>query len=180
MPDHYVIFTAAIIPASANSFIELLLQQRVAGTTRLIIGMNCQGGNVASGMGIYNAIKAMPYEVVMHNIGNVDSIAVAIFMAGTQRYANSNTTFMFHSIGYDTTNMRLEARNLREYSDAVRAENKRIASLIAAQSTLSMTRATKLFVDQRTHDTTWGLKNGLISEVRDFAVPAGENAQLFS
>ena len=36
---------------------------------------------------VYNAMIAMPYPIITHNIGNVDSIANVIFLAGGTRYA---------------------------------------------------------------------------------------------
>jgi len=73
--ERYVIFTAEITPVSANNFISFLLGQIAAGTERLVIGMNCPGGNVNAGIGLYTVMRGMPYEIVAHNIGNVDSIA---------------------------------------------------------------------------------------------------------
>jgi ATP-dependent protease ClpP protease subunit len=57
---------------------------------------------VVAGITMFNVLLAMPYEIVTHNIGNVDSIAVALFLAGKRRLSNANATFMFHGVGFDS------------------------------------------------------------------------------
>jgi ATP-dependent protease ClpP protease subunit len=44
-------------------------------TDKVTIAINSGGGEVVHGIAIYNAIRAMPYPIVTHNVGNVDSIA---------------------------------------------------------------------------------------------------------
>lgn len=100
MTERHVVFAAEITPAAANNFTNFLLAQGQAGTTRLVLAMNSPGGNVVAGMAIYNTLLAMPFEIVTHNIGNVDSIANVIFLAGKERFACGPSTFMFHGIGF--------------------------------------------------------------------------------
>ena len=38
-----------------------------------------------SGMTLYNTLRAMPFELITHNVGNVDSIGNAVFLAGDLR-----------------------------------------------------------------------------------------------
>lgn len=181
MPDTYVIFSAEVNAASANNFINFLTAQAAAGTTRLIMAMNCQGGQVVAGVAIYNAMMAMPYDIVTHNIGNVDSIANAIFLAGGERYACPTATFMFHSVGFTAAHgLRLEEANLKAFLDSIIADNKRVAALIAGRTNLSAGVSRSLFRQQRTRDATWARNNGLIADIRDFTYPAGGNVQMFT
>jgi hypothetical protein len=90
--------------------------------------MNCPGGNVVSGIAVYNAMIAMPYPIVTHNIGDVDSIANVIFLGGNERYACPGSTFIFHGVGFSgNANERLEEINLRAKLDSILADHKRIA-----------------------------------------------------
>lgn len=182
MPDVRAIFTAEVNATSANNFANFLLANAAAGTTRLILGINSPGGNVVAGIAIYNVMMAMPYEIVTHNIGNVDSIANAMFLAGRERYACAPATFMFHSVGFNgVQGYRFEEKNLREHLDSVIADNKRIAALISARTRLTVPKAMRLFKEQRTRDAAWASENGFIAEIRDFVVPAGAgNVQMIS
>ena len=54
-----------------------------------------------NGMNLYNVMRAMPFKLITHNVGNVDSIGNAIFLAGVARYACPHSTFMFHGVGFN-------------------------------------------------------------------------------
>ena len=51
------------------------------------------GGAVGAGIVLYNFLKALPVEIVMHNTGSVDSIGTVIFLAGAKRYAAVHSSF---------------------------------------------------------------------------------------
>jgi ATP-dependent protease ClpP protease subunit len=63
--------------------------------------LSTPGGNTREGLNLYNTFKGMPFELTTHNVGNVDSIGNAVFLAGSKRYATSSATFMFHGVGFD-------------------------------------------------------------------------------
>ncbi len=42
--------------------------------------------------------EGVPYKLITHNVGNVDSIGNVIFLAAEERYACSTSTFMFHGV----------------------------------------------------------------------------------
>src|SRR5579875_1488936 len=54
------------------------------------------GGYVADGIYLYNHIRGLPINVVIHNTGSVSSIAVAVFVAGAERYCSPHAMFMIH------------------------------------------------------------------------------------
>jgi ATP-dependent protease ClpP protease subunit len=58
----------------------------------------------------------------MHNIGNVDSIGNAIFLAAdaNDRFVCPHSTFMFHGVGADFAGgMRFEEKNGREILESL-------------------------------------------------------------
>ena len=60
---------------------------------RVYLLLSTPGGSVMNGMNLYNVLKGMPFELITHNVGNVDSIGNVIFLAGEKRYATANATF---------------------------------------------------------------------------------------
>jgi len=176
MADHYVFFGAEINPASANNFIALLLQLIPHAPDCVVIAMNSSGGGVVPGIAMYNQMLAMPYPIVTHNVGNVDSIATAVFVGGRDRYACPASTFMFHGVGFaGNANERLEENNLTAKLDTVIADHRRISGIFAArtQTRLSVKASMNLFKEQRTKNAQWALDNGIITAIRDFTLPAG-------
>jgi ATP-dependent protease ClpP protease subunit len=43
------------------------------------------GGQVNAGITLYNFLRSLPVEIVMHNNGSIDSIANVIFLAASKR-----------------------------------------------------------------------------------------------
>ena len=79
----------------------------------------------------------MPFRLIVHNIGNVDSIGNAVFLAGVERYACASSTFMFHGVGFDTKAARFEEKMLREMLAGLLADQKRIAAVVAGRTNMN-------------------------------------------
>lgn len=178
MSEHYLMLTAAISQESMTNLVQHLVDLQLSGATKLTIGISSPGGNVVAGITMYNAIRSCPFPVVLHNIGNVDSIANAVFLAGTERLANESATFMFHGVGFDwNSSVRLEEKNLLELIDTVNAEHGRISQIVSAHSGLALDTCMALFKEQRTRGSAWAKDNGLISAIAEFKVPTGANVR---
>jgi ATP-dependent protease ClpP protease subunit len=129
---------------------------------------------------MYNAMVAMPYPIVTHNIGNVDSIANVVFLGGAERYACPASTFMFHGIGFSgIANERLEENNLKAKLDTILADHKRISAIMAARTNgvITVPQGMGLFEEQTTRDALWAVGKGIATAVSDFALPANPNVQ---
>jgi ATP-dependent Clp protease protease subunit len=178
MSEHILFLTAPISQSSAGIFVPYLIDLQLIGATRLTIAISSPGGNVVAGITMYNALMSMPFEIITHNFGNVDSIATAVFLGGSTRYANATSTFMFHGVAFDgNVNERLEEKNLLEKLDVIRAEHKRIAALISNRTSLSVKSCVNLFKQQRTKGATWAMTHGIVNDITDFVVPAGANVK---
>lgn len=172
--ERAVLFSSDISPASANNFANILASYALDGVTKLTLAINSPGGNVGAGVFLHNVMSTMPYHIVTHNIGNVDSIATVIFLAGAERIACSNSTFMFHGVGFDQSQpIRLEEKLLRERLDTIQAEHNRLAHLVADRTTLSVASVRKLYAQQSTRSAVWAKSKGLINDIASFQTPAG-------
>jgi ATP-dependent protease ClpP protease subunit len=81
---------------------------------------------------------------------------------------------MFHGVGFEiNAQMRLEEKNLREFMDAMSADHKRMADIIADRTSLSLDEARKLFAEARTKDANDALNAGVVHEVSDLVIPPG-------
>ena len=171
--QEHVLFSRGINPQSINDLVALLHDISTRGKNIHLV-LNSPGGNVHAGIYCYNMIRAIPVQVDTHNIGNVDSIANVVFMAGERRVCTSSATFMFHGVGFDAANVnRLELPFLREKIDSIIADHKRIATIIASHSLLTLRMAAKLFEEQRVYDAAWAKSKGMVHEIADFNLPAG-------
>jgi ATP-dependent protease ClpP protease subunit len=87
------------------------------GVARVHLLLSTPGGGAMHGITLYNTLRGFPFELITHNVGCVNSIGNAVFLAGGKRYACPRSTFMFHGVGFDVTGtIRLEEKLLLESS----------------------------------------------------------------
>jgi ATP-dependent protease ClpP protease subunit len=170
----YISFSAEIAPNTTETLIATASNLANQGVKEIYLMLSTPGGSVMHGMNLYNVLRALPVDLTTHNVGNVDSIGNAIFLAGTKRYACPHSTFMFHGVGCQTQlNQVLEAKFLRERLDSITADQKRIGSVIAERTKISEQDVSDLFLEAQTKDAAFALANGIIEDIREVNVPAG-------
>jgi ATP-dependent Clp protease protease subunit len=170
----YVSFSAEVNANTTESLIATMSQLAMQGVQEVHLLMSTPGGTVMHGMNLYNVLRALPFKLITHNVGNVDSIGNAIFLAGEERYACPHSTFMFHGVGFDTqAGMRLEEKNLRESLDGLLADQNKIATIIEERTLLSMQKIRPLFRQAQTKNVTYAVSAGIVHEVKDVQIPAG-------
>jgi ATP-dependent protease ClpP protease subunit len=170
----YVAFTAEINANTIESLLAViagLINQRLP---RLYLLLSTPGGNVMHGLTLYNVLRSVPCELTVHNVGNVDSIGNAIFLAGTRRYACPHSTFMFHGVGFDhQPGVRLEEKFLRERLDSIHADHRRIGGILQERTQLGADQVERLFAEAQTKDAAFAVGCGIVHEIRDVQLPAG-------
>lgn len=169
----YVIFESAIDGNTSQKFIATISQLVNNGYTSIELLLSTPGGEVSSGLTMYNFLKSLPIPVSTHNIGNVDSIGNAIFLAGSVRKACKHSTFMFHGVGFFSQNTHFEEKNLRERLDSILADQKRIGDILQERTKISAGEAGELFREARTKDADYALSVDIVSSIEDAAIPAG-------
>lgn len=170
----YISFSAEIIAHTTESLIATICNLTNQGVKKVYLMLSTPGGSVMHGMNLYNVLRALPIELTTHNVGNVDSIGSAVFLAGAKRYACPHSTFMFHGVGFDVGQpVRLEEKFLLERLDSIRSDHKRIGSIIKERTRLTEEEIGKLFLEAQTKDATFASGCGIVDEVRDVQIPPG-------
>ena len=170
----YVSFSAEINPSTTESLIAALTNCANDRIPEVQLLLSTPGGSVMNGINLYNVMRAMPFKLVTHNVGNVDSIGNAIFLAGEERYACPHSTFMFHGVGFDVgPGMRLEEKALNERLEGVLADQNRIGTIIAERTNLGPDQIEPLFREASTKDAAYAVGTGIVHEVKDVEIPPG-------
>jgi ATP-dependent protease ClpP protease subunit len=170
----YISFSAEINPNTTEALIALVAQQINNQVREIYLMLSTPGGSVMNGLNLYNFLRGLPIKVITHNIGNVDSIGNAIFLAGEERYACPHSTFMFHGVGIDVTApCRFEEKVLRERLHAVLADQSRIGSIIGERTALKGGQVRSLFKEARTKDADYARRVGIVHDVRDVTIAPG-------
>ena len=169
----YVMFTAEIVPKTVESLIQALSNLAQNRVPEVYIAFATPGGNVMNGITLYNFLRGVPFNLIMHNLGNVDSIGNAVFLAGHERYASSHSTFMFHGVGFDQAAGRYEEKNLREMLNGITNDQRRIGSIITDRTSIPQDEAEGLFRETQTKTAEFARDRGIVHEIREFKLPAG-------
>ena len=83
------------------------------------IELSSDGGNVSDGLALYEAIRSCKNQVNTVGVGDVQSIALIVYLAGTVRTAQKNITFMDHPASieldgsHNAVQLMAEARELK-------------------------------------------------------------------
>ena len=173
MTTVYISFNTAINYLTTQHLAAASFDQVAQGATHLYYLFSTPGGLVDPGISVYNILKGLPVETTMHNVGAVESIGNAVFLAGKNRFASPHSTFMFHGVGFDPAQQRLEEKFLRERLDSVQALQRKIGGVLKDRTTLKDEEIDELFVEENNRDTDFAMGKGIITEVKDVAIPKG-------
>ena len=170
----YVLFTAEINPNTIERLMALMAQAAQKSVNTVYLALSTPGGNVQAGFTLYNALQSMPFNLITHNIGSVNSMGNVVFLSGDTRYATANATFMFHGVGFDISGpARFEEKDIRDRLETILSDQKRMGQIIASRTDIVNDRIAELFRAQKTVDSAWAKDNGIVNEIRDFDIPPG-------
>ena len=173
-PIVYVTFSAEINPSTTESLIAVMAECATKAVKEVYLMLSSPGGGVMQGMNLYNVLRAMPFKLTTHNVGSVNSIGNAVFLAGSTRYTCPHSTFMFHGVGFDARQgERLEEKNLREKLDGLLSDQNRIGSIIAEHTNLTQEEIANLFREQQTKDAAYAVRCRIVHEIKDVQIPSG-------
>ncbi len=173
-PVKYLSFSAEINRQTVPALIQVMSKYHNENVQEVYVTLSTMGGEVQSGIHLYNFLKSLPYRLTIHNVGYVNSVGNVVFLAGDRRYANPNATFMFHGVGFNVSQgTRFEEQQLRDRLDGVLRDQGRLGSIIQERTRLDEEAVAALFSKAETKDAAWAAEMGLIDEVRELQIPAG-------
>lgn len=136
--------------------------------------LSSPGGQVNAGITFYNFLRALPAEIVMHNIGSIDSIATVIFLAADKRYSASHSNFLLHgvSLGF-TQKTELNLTQIEEKRSQLEKDQNKIAGIIMERTRIGKDEINKLFRQGETKDLEFAKSKGIIHDILEPKIPKG-------
>lgn len=114
-PLVYVSFSADINTSTTERLIAVIAECVNKNVQKVYLLLSTGGGMVMCGLILYHTLKSMPFELITHNVSNINSIGNPVFLAENPRYSCPNATFMFHGVGFKwQSNERLEQKILKK------------------------------------------------------------------
>lgn len=102
------------------------------GVERFALLISSTGGGVFAGLSGYNFLKGVPAEVITHNFGSADSMAIVLFCAGSRRYCVPHARFLLHGIGFDVAgSTRFDEKKLDEHIKRLSIGRENISRVIS-------------------------------------------------
>jgi len=174
MPDTiYLTFHDNITLESANRFMDFCTKAIQQYKPKQIYFLfSSGGGSVDSGVTLYNYLRSLPVKITMHNIGSIDSIANAIFLAGEERFSTPTAIFLLHGITWNfpqPTNQTYS--QMQEIMSRFDAAEQLSAQIIGSRTKLTTEEVRNLFRQGESKGPAFALEKGLIHGIKDVQIP---------
>jgi ATP-dependent Clp protease, protease subunit len=150
-PPAFISFAAEIVPQTTEALLLAFTNFVNQGFKEIHLLLSTPGGSVMHGITIYNVLRGLPITLITHNVGNVDSIGTVIYLAGEQRYACPQATFMLHGVAFGTnTPTQFFEKNLKERLAGVQADQERIKAIYRDRAGINPEVAEQFFLGEST------------------------------
>lgn len=173
-PLIYLSFSAEISRHTISSLLNAASAAANKGVEEVYLLLSTRGGDMLSGITLYNVLRGMPFKLTTHNVAAVDSVGVAIFLAGEERFACSTSSFLLHSPYFDVTQqVRFEEAFLRERAESLRADRETVNSIVLSRTRLEEAEIDSLFQEGSILEAGRAKDAGLIHGIREVSIPSG-------
>jgi ATP-dependent Clp endopeptidase proteolytic subunit ClpP len=165
--ESYIVFPVPITLRSVQELFNILRNKLREGTESLTILISSPGGQVNAGISAYNFLKGIPAEVITHNTGQVDSIGVVVFCAGSKRYCSPDTRFLIHGIGFDAKEgQRFNEGLLAERLEGLKNERITVSKIISNNTKKSLEEVENDMYKGVVWTPEQSIDYGLVHEIR--------------
>lgn len=170
----FINFFGSINEKSVSLLMNAVQRRLQEGTERFVILISSPGGLVGPGLSAYNFLKGIPVEVITHNYGSVDSVALAVFCAGKERYSVPNARFLLHGVGFTLQQgARFEEKQLDERMKSLQIDRRNIARIVAENSTKTVKDVENDMLNVITLNSTEAQEYGLVHMIKAELFPKG-------
>ncbi|MGC9603189.1 MAG: ATP-dependent Clp protease proteolytic subunit [Minisyncoccia bacterium] len=143
----YIVFTADVQTAQSAKLRQVITTCINEKYEELYFLISSGGGNVFEGLNLAAYINALPMKTIMHNIGQVDSVATAIFASGKERIGSRDASFMFHGIATMLQSANYVESQLKEFYEGSVRSKENIAKAISTYSGMAFKEVESLMID---------------------------------
>jgi ATP-dependent protease ClpP protease subunit len=171
----YLVFHEAINVQTVNRTIDFTNKIIVQyAPSKICFLFSSGGGFVDSGVTLYNYLRGLPQTIIMHNIGSIDSIANAVFLAGKERYATPASAFLLHGISWTfQQNSALTYTQMQETVSRFDAAEQLSAQIIGERTSMTAEEVRALFRQGESKSPQFAKEKGLIHDIREVSIQPG-------
>jgi ATP-dependent protease ClpP protease subunit len=97
---HAIFYNGPVNAGGMRNCQQALAKAMAQGDQDIVLVLTSNGGDVASGLGLYHFIRSLPVAVHTHAAGVCSSVAATILLAGDRRTGADPTHFILHVATY--------------------------------------------------------------------------------
>lgn len=165
-----IFLTTGVDSDTANMLIkQLMILEKLDSTEEITLYINSPGGEVVSGLAVYDYIQLMKAPVRTVCVGTAASMGAILFLAGQKREMLEHTRLMIHDPAYGGGDMAgKKPHELQMYVDKLKQSQEIIAGIIAKKTGRSLeevyekTREDSYF--NATEAMAYGLATGIVKQ----------------
>jgi ATP-dependent protease ClpP protease subunit len=179
-PAHrFLTFFGPLNPPFSNNlrvYLSNFIHQNAQKVTLLFAS---NGGATDDGMALFTYLKALPYELTIHAVGPVSSMAVPVFLSvdSAHRIASRNARFFFHDYTWNLVQQNGPVTREMLKGPAMFLEDAAAWTKEVLRANTHLTDADfesmKLFEHPILMDATRAVQVGIASSVAEPAIPVG-------
>jgi ATP-dependent protease ClpP protease subunit len=142
------------------------------GAKEVTLCLSSSGGAPDQALYAYEVLRALPVELTTHNVGEVYSAAMTLFLAGSKRLAVPNTRFLMHRT-VSTVVPPHGSDDLAFAAESIAADDVAMMNIVAERTGKEPKAVRKWFEGQRLRDTDFALRENIIQKVQPVQIPKG-------
>ena len=140
LSNREIFLTTSVDSDTANGLMkQLMILEKLDDTAEITLYINSPGGEVVSGLAVYDYIQLMNAPVRTVCIGTAASMGAILFLAGQKREMLAHTRLMIHDPAYSGGDMAgKKPHELQMYVDKLKQSQEIIAGIIAEKTGKSL------------------------------------------
>jgi ATP-dependent protease ClpP protease subunit len=170
-------FVSGINPKSVADLIDATGKARNSNTSKIILNISSTGGDLHSAFAAYYHLRSLGIPLVSHNMGNVESSAVLLYLAADTRIAAPHSRFLIHSFHWTFGGEPVRHPTLRENVANLDYDAQRYGDIFneRTQGAESPVEILKAINDNVFLSAATAIHAGICSTIAEPTVPAGTN-----
>jgi ATP-dependent Clp protease, protease subunit len=174
--EAFVALVGHITPQSVAAALAHLDQLVAEGVTHLVLVVQTIGGELNSGMHLYERLRTGSFELATHGAGVVASMGIVIYLAGDRRLAGPACRFEMHR---PTTTFPegavLNASELQEAAAKLQANEQRTRRVYEDRTRLTGAEVDQLKESRSDIGTQEAIRYGIAHTEAPLVIPVGQS-----
>ncbi len=164
-----IFLTGGVDANTTNELIkQLMYLEREDDETEITLYINSPGGEVTSGLAVYDYMTLMKAPIRTVSIGTAASMGALLFLAGDKRQMLPHTRIMIHDPSYSNADMSgKKPHEIQHELDKLNETRQIIAQIISEKTGKTLEEVYEVTANDTYYNAEEALKFGLATEIID-------------